>query len=188
MALDFQKVAGHLVQLLLNVISSAHCRLHDLLRIFTHFTPLELELAGWFGLEPSPEAGAAVPPMEACQRSFVNLDRPSPIGRACASTTRWEARSCSPAVPSPCHSEHDATGSSRSTTDTHGPLTLEAPYYRCAATRMVRMGSLTLADDGDVISADSVFSRIGPEHTSHGMDVVLRIPLPQGGLEPVALA
>jgi hypothetical protein len=70
MALDFQKVAGHLVQLLLNVISSAHCRLHDLLRIFTHFTPLELELAGWFGLEPSPEAGAAVPPMEACQRSL----------------------------------------------------------------------------------------------------------------------
>jgi hypothetical protein len=28
---------------------------------------------------------------------------------------------------------------------------LQAPYYRCAATRMVRMGSLTLADNGDVI-------------------------------------
>ena len=29
----------------------------------------------------------------------------------------------SPAVPSPCHSEHIATGLPRSTTDTHGPLT-----------------------------------------------------------------
>jgi hypothetical protein len=54
---------------------------------------------------------------------------------------------------------------------------LRTPYYRCAATRMVRMGSLTLADNGDVMIDPSVFSRIGPEHTSHGMDVVLRIPL-----------
>jgi len=58
MALDFQKVAGHLVQLLLNVISSAHCRLDDLLRIFSHVTPLEP--ASSRGPEPSllaPEKG-----------------------------------------------------------------------------------------------------------------------------------
>jgi hypothetical protein len=36
-------------------------------------------------------------------------------------------RGRSPTVPSPCHSEHDATGSPRSATDTHGPLTRRRP-------------------------------------------------------------
>jgi hypothetical protein len=62
-----------------------------------------------------------------CQQGSCRPRRASPIGRACASTIRCEARSCSPAVPSPCHSEHDATGSPRSTTDTHGPLTCGRP-------------------------------------------------------------
>jgi hypothetical protein len=44
-------------------------------------------------------------------------------------------------MPSPCHSEHDATGSPRSTTDTPDRLTSAPLYYRCAAAPMVRMGS-----------------------------------------------
>jgi hypothetical protein len=65
MALDLEKVAGHLAQRLLKVISSAHCRLHDLLRILTHFTPPRSgpAVADW-----SLEQGAAAPPVEACQR------------------------------------------------------------------------------------------------------------------------
>jgi hypothetical protein len=47
----------------------------------------------------------------------------SPIMRAGATAARSELTSSPPAVPSPCHSEHDATGLPRSTTDTHGPLT-----------------------------------------------------------------
>ena len=77
-------------------------------------------------------------PDGACQRGSCRPGRAAPIARACAFTIRWEARSCSPTVPSPCHSEHDATGR-------HGhsrSSDLRPPYYRCAAARMVSMGSL----------------------------------------------
>jgi hypothetical protein len=66
---------------------------------------------------------SAARPRGACQRGSCRPGRASPIGQAGASTIRCEARSCSPAVPSPCHSQHDAFGLPRSATDTHGPLT-----------------------------------------------------------------
>jgi hypothetical protein len=61
--------------------------------------------------------------------------------RAGTVAARPVPRSSSPAVPSRCHCEHDASGSPRSTTDPR-PSDLGALYYRCGAARMVRMGSL----------------------------------------------
>jgi hypothetical protein len=52
--------------------------------------------------------------------------RPSSIARADAIAVTREPRASSPAVPSPCHSQHGASGLRRSTTDTHGPLTSAA--------------------------------------------------------------
>ncbi len=66
---------------------------------------------------------SAVAGWRPCQRDSCRPGPASPIARAGAFATSCEAWSFSPAVPSPCHSEHDATGSSRSTTATHGPLT-----------------------------------------------------------------
>ena len=66
--------------------------------------------------------GAAAPSMRACQRGWC---RPGCLTH-CPSWYRRrkpESRSFLPAVPSPCHSEHDASGSQRSTTDTPGHLT-----------------------------------------------------------------
>lgn len=47
-ALDFQKATGHLVQRLLDLISSFHCPLDDLLRIFSHAHSLKpAAIADW---------------------------------------------------------------------------------------------------------------------------------------------
>ena len=54
---------------------------------------------------------------------LVSPGRASPLARAGPVATRSELRSSSPAVPSPCHSEHDASGSPRSATDTADRLT-----------------------------------------------------------------
>jgi enamine deaminase RidA (YjgF/YER057c/UK114 family) len=67
--------------------------------------------------------GAAAPSMRACQRGWRRLGRASPHPPAGTVTARSEQQSSSPAVPAPCHTEHDATGSPRSTTDTPGHLT-----------------------------------------------------------------
>jgi hypothetical protein len=75
---------------------------------------------------PSPTLGSAAPPAAACRRGSGRPGRASPIARASAIAARCEALSSSPAVPSPCHSQHDATGSPRSTTDTPGHLTWAA--------------------------------------------------------------
>jgi hypothetical protein len=80
-------------------------------------------------------------PWEACQRGSCRPGRASPITRAGATTARPEARSSSPAVPSACHSEHDASGAPRSNHGHSRSPDLQAPYYRCTATRMVRMWS-----------------------------------------------
>ena len=40
-ALGLHELVKHLAQVFLNLISSAECCLYDLLRIFSHFTPLE---------------------------------------------------------------------------------------------------------------------------------------------------
>jgi len=56
-------------------------------------------------------------------RGWCHPSRASPISRAGAADAGREARSSSPAVPSPCHSEHHASGSPRSATDTRVPLT-----------------------------------------------------------------
>jgi hypothetical protein len=53
----------------------------------------------------------------------VALDGPHPIARAGPVATRSQPRSSLPAVPSPCHSEHDASGSPWSATDTLDRLT-----------------------------------------------------------------
>jgi SnoaL-like protein len=59
----------------------------------------------------------------AWQRGRCIRGRASPIAATGAVTIRLEPRSSSPAVPCPCHSEHDASGSPRSATDTPDRLT-----------------------------------------------------------------
>jgi hypothetical protein len=57
----------------------------------------------------------------------VALDGPRPSPELGTIAATLEPPSSSPVVPSPCHSQHDATGSPRSTTDTHGLLTCDRP-------------------------------------------------------------
>jgi hypothetical protein len=114
MALDFQKVAGHLVQLLLNVISSAHCRLDDLLRIFSHVTPLEP--ASSRGPEPSLEGSAAAPPPAACQRGGRRRGRASP--RTPANPVAAASRTIG--ARRPCHYRATSISPEGSPADTHG--------------------------------------------------------------------
>jgi hypothetical protein len=101
-------------------------------------------------LPPGPSGPACISPVRdrswraptgACQRGWSRPGRASPIARAGATAARCEARSSSPAVPSPCHSEHDASGTPRSATDTHGPLTWGRLIAGAWAARMVRLGS-----------------------------------------------
>jgi hypothetical protein len=66
---------------------------------------------------------AAVRPVGACQRASCRRGPASPTAPGGAVAAWPEPSLYSPAVPSPCHSGHDATGLPRSTTDTHGPLT-----------------------------------------------------------------
>jgi hypothetical protein len=73
------------------------------------------------GLRRLPPPGAA-----ACQRGWCRRRTGPPIARAGAAAARCEPQLFPAAVPSPCHSEHDATGSPRSTTDTPDRLTSTA--------------------------------------------------------------
>jgi hypothetical protein len=67
--------------------------------------------------------GAAAPSMRACQRGLYRPGRVSPIAQAGTVATKPGPGCPHPAVPSSCHSEHDVSGSPRSTTDTPGHLT-----------------------------------------------------------------
>jgi hypothetical protein len=84
--------------------------------------------------------GTAARPASACQRGSGRLGRASPIARAGTVAARPEPRWFSPAVPSAPFPARRL----RFLTVNHGHLRstdLQAPYYRCVATRMVRMGS-----------------------------------------------
>jgi hypothetical protein len=68
------------------------------------------------------------------------LLRASSIARAGTVAARSEPRLFSPAVPSACHSERNATGPPRSSTDTHGPLTCGRLICEVFETDLGRVG------------------------------------------------
>ena len=96
----------------------------------------------------------------------VALDRPHPSGRAGTVTVRSEQQSSSGAVPSACHSEHDATGSPRSTTDTPGHRARERPL-RPAGRRVRVWPRLETAEGVLVVGTPPGCLRAGGSRSGH---------------------
>jgi hypothetical protein len=69
------------------------------------------------------QQATAAPLRGLANEARVALDGHRPSPELVPVANRLKPRSFSPAVPSSCHSEHDASGSPRSATDSHGPLT-----------------------------------------------------------------